>query len=396
MFLARPPSSKPIECLSFRGGLAPISGQGFINRSGEMCLTNQGVQSNWPFSEGLAKVYVDGTKDVGFIDQTGNQVLGPYSWYGSDAFFDAGLIRVFPDKSTIGVFDRHGKWAVSPIPMTKFVPYHSGWFIYQSSDKWRFRNLLTSVTFDWDAKDELIPFSEGLCVAARPGDFPIYTAITEKGEIAFQIEANVDLFELEGVFHDGLIQYRDLSGQRRGYLDRFGNVQIPGQFRCAYPFRDGLAPVCPLDSVGWGYIDKSGQWAIQPREEFLHADCFSEQFAAVCTFRGNPDVGDEGTFDLRDNWGYIDLQGNWILPPVFCRAGPFREGLANVAFRYFQDKAEIYDEDDFSYSSHECFITPQGKFIWPPELAGRNIQEFIDAAPAWSKDKPQYHVVLPE
>jgi hypothetical protein len=73
--------------------------------------------------------------------------------------------------------------------------------------------------------------------------------------------------------------------------------------------------VSESEGCGWGYINNETQFVIQPK--FRDARPFSEGLAAV--------------WDGR-NWGYIDKDGNAVIPLQFhCHEiGPFREGLALV------------------------------------------------------------------
>ncbi len=63
----------------------------------------------------------------------------------------------------------------------------------------------------------------------------------------------------------------------------------------------------------WGFIDKEGEWVIP--SQFEAAYHFSEGLAAVKYY---------------GKWGYIDRYGKWIIKPSFRDAKPFREGLACV------------------------------------------------------------------
>jgi hypothetical protein len=63
----------------------------------------------------------------------------------------------------------------------------------------------------------------------------------------------------------------------------------------------------------WGYIDKSGQLAIEFK--FDDALGFSEEMAAVA---------------VGNRWGYVDESGTLVIAAQFSAAGPFADGLAPV------------------------------------------------------------------
>ena len=112
---------------------------------------------------------------------------------------------------------------------------------------------------------------------------------------------------------------------RAGYIDRTGKMVIRARFaENAHNFSGGLAAFKPginytYGQSKWGYLDKTGNWAIQPR--FDIAEDFSEDLAAVCVRAQGPD---------RDQWGYIDKAGKFVIPPQYEKAQPFFRGLAKV------------------------------------------------------------------
>jgi hypothetical protein len=112
---------------------------------------------------------------------------------------------------------------------------------------------------------------------------------------------------------------------RAGYIDRTGKMVIKPRFvENARSFSEGVAAFqaginYTYGHSKWGYLDKRGNWAIQP--QFDTAADFSENLAAV-SLRGQ---GRD-----RDQWGYIDKVGKFVIPVQFDRALPFAKGLAKV------------------------------------------------------------------
>ncbi|WP_030006323.1 WG repeat-containing protein, partial [Picosynechococcus sp. NKBG042902] len=95
------------------------------------------------------------------------------------------------------------------------------------------------------------------------------------------------------------------------------------------------------DDVGWeisscgikiGFINRQGQFVIPPT--FNNASSFSEGLAAVM---------------INDKWGFINKQAQIVIPPTFDDAYSFSEGLAKV---------EINDKWGF--------INKQGQIVIPP------------------------------
>ena len=97
------------------------------------------------------------------------------------------------------------------------------------------------------------------------------------------------------------------------FINRMGDVVIPGPFERADPFRDGFAPV-QLDGL-WGYIDANGEIRIQP--QYQQAQQFSEGIASVTLDSESP-----------YRWGAIDKEGHWVIPPKFQFLGAVKGGVA--------------------------------------------------------------------
>jgi tetratricopeptide (TPR) repeat protein len=115
--------------------------------------------------------------------------------------------------------------------------------------------------------------------------------------------------------------------EERGYIDSSGNPAIPlrPDIENQSDFRGGLA--ANKKGGKWGYIDKAGRWAIEPR--FAEAGGFSEGLAPVQLGSGN-----EG----GKRWVLIDKSGQEVVSfpqgyfPIMTRSGHiFSEGWMPVA-----------------------------------------------------------------
>ena len=117
-------------------------------------------------------------------------------------------------------------------------------------------------------------------------------------------------------FHEGLAAVK--QDDRWGYIDYLGRIAIPFVHRVpeAGDFSDGFA------FVGDHYIDTFGNPAFVRIDEdtderiekfFTNGLPFSEGLAAV---------------QSGGQWGFIDLMGNYVISPMFERAGSFVDGLA--------------------------------------------------------------------
>lgn len=150
-------------------------------------------------------------------------------------------------------------------------------------------------------------------------------------------------------------------------------------------------------SAGWGFIDKSGKFVIEPRYSWAASysnrrACFSYsdwayhwQFISYSYLHCMRDE-DHLRFEFlygqtpdpskpSDIFGYLDLYGKEIIPPQFCCAEPFREGLARVALKA---------------SSGVGFIGIEGVFEIAPQFD--NATNFEDGLAIVSRDE-KYGVV---
>lgn len=146
-------------------------------------------------------------------------------------------------------------------------------------------------------------------------------------------------FSLAGKFSEGLApvrvdsQVNGLWQSKFGYVDTSGTLAIPATFDQAGPFSEGLALVTTGELSG--YIDKTGAFAIPARFTQLmdHTSTFSEGLAAV-RLAPAPVVttGEARTSTAAPDsaWGYIDKRGEWVIQPRFRTASAFHDGVALV------------------------------------------------------------------
>src|SRR5262249_8349212 len=115
------------------------------------------------------------------------------------------------------------------------------------------------------------------------------------------------------------------NGFIKGFIDKTGKFAIPAKFAFVSWFNQGRALAGTAPGT-YGYMNKSGHWAILPNFHSLMFYGFSEGLAAVPVGW----IGDR-------IWGYIDASGKQVIPAKFAlpsRVEPgvadFHEGLAAV------------------------------------------------------------------
>lgn len=138
-----------------------------------------------------------------------------------------------------------------------------------------------------------------------------------------------------------------------------------GPYRAVWGFSEGLAPVIPLESDKYGYIDLEGNMVIAPQFEL--PGHFIEGLAQVETSHGRrffinkkgekvlePLYDDFGHFsdglawvEKKGKYGFIDKTGKVVIEPQFDHYGNFRDGYAKLG--------------------NEIIIDKTGKIATPPE-----------------------------
>lgn len=149
-----------------------------------------------------------------------------------------------------------------------------------------------------------------------------------------------------------------IEGEKYGYLNSNGKVQLSPRFDGAWEFRKGIAKVCNKCqfSIGeggfvggkWGFVNQSGDEIVPVIYNYI-GDFSKEDLAVVKGEKGFGFVDrvgkvvvfptyekarsfTEGFASVRKEgkWSFIDSDGSPILPFEYENAGVFSEGLAGV------------------------------------------------------------------
>ena len=153
-------------------------------------------------------------------------------------------------------------------------------------------------------------FSDGMSIIRD--DHDRYGFIDESGHVVIP-----PYYEKANFFSDGLARVT-LEG-RECFIDKNGKVAFYCKNKVYGPYYDGIALIHNIGKGGYGFVDKTGAYVIKP-------------------INGNIEVGYRFTeglawFRNRDTnyWGYIDRTGNVAIEAKFYDyAGVFSEGLAQV------------------------------------------------------------------
>lgn len=286
-----------------------VSGIGFYDQNGHLVIPPE-FDPAGDFSEGLAWVEEQGR--YGFIDTTGEVVIPPK--FDQVASFSEGLAAAKLGEAW-GFIDKTGAWAILP-------------------------QLYLSVS----------SFSEGLAHIEIPDSNrmgnSLYGFIDKTGQIAIAPQ-----FTWAQSFSEGLagVGYEQENTSRAiaAYIDPSGQKVIDSLAWGIEPFSEGLAArsITPLldrppytEGPQYGYIDKTGQWVIEPQvffgdeaEYFWPAGPFTLGFAKI---------------RIGNRYGLINRQGRLVAPPVFSDIQEISNGYAHVNYGGTLVSYAAYDNND--------------------------------------------------
>lgn len=211
--------------------------------------------------------------------------------------------------------------------------------------------------------------------------------------------------------------FRVAVDQKWGFIDRTGKVVIEPQFDWAYDFSEGLAQV--RRGRQCGYIDRTGKWlfdaaktyhersfrcgravidtdkgrAIMDRTgrviecPFDRIEEFSEGLAAVKVLpkeKPQPDwLGLTG-----EKWGFINTEGELVIPAKFTAVGQFSHGLAPV---YVGGDCDVCTGPR---GGRWGYINQEGRLVIEPQF--RRAESFSEGLATVSFDGSTYGWIDPE
>jgi hypothetical protein len=274
-----------------------------------------------------------------YIDRLGNLAIDAAE-YEAAGNFSEGLAPACSSGGKWGFIDTSGRRVVEP-QFYSCAGFSEGLAAVCAGGEWGFVDKSARVVIE-PRYDAVCPFSEGVAVA-HAGDESLL--IDRAGRVILSRgadEGHLSVFE-DARFSEGLAVAYDSRREKCGYVDRSGEFVIEPRFEDAAPFSEGLARVAVVedDEEKLAFIDRRGRYAIPPRfntdYDFLrNSTNFSEGLASLSE-GPNPAVIEAGKFV------YVDKKGDIVLPTNFFYAGPFREGRA-VVYDAERDKWGFIDK----------------------------------------------------
>jgi len=287
---------------------APIgTAWGFIDNRGKIVIASH-FEAVQPFSEGLAAVKHEGR--WGYINRSGAEVIpfryrSAQSFRGGVAIVDTGL----PDHP-VGVIDPTGSWVTQPLFRGLSTADGPGGFLFgqkEAGDGLSFYDRAGNLVLG--PYSLAFPFVEGRArVKTQSGEW----IIDSSGNFIAKQPVVLDAIR----FSEGLIAIR--RDRKVGYMDVDGNIVVEPRYDQGGEFSEGLAAV-QLEGR-WMFIDKSGTTVAQFPPEVVFAEPLSDGLSLVTASVGEP----------SRKFGYVGKSGQWAVKPVWEDANPFHDGFAYV------------------------------------------------------------------
>lgn len=301
-----------------------------------------GIGNNSSFEE--SKTYQ--TPVYSFINASGDTVIDASKYQKVEPFAE-GLAPVWLTGRGWGFIDINGGVVIEP-QFEEVERFSEGLAGARKGGNWGFINKSGEFVIN-PRFTEIHKFSEDLAVVSTDNRMCF---IDKQGREVFARDHTELRWKLlgPGVFSNGLMAVVELQSRKVGFVDRTGEFLIEPMFIEAGNFSEGLARVSVQvrDEEKLAFIDRAGTVVLPPK------------FNTDADFERNSTDFHEGLASLTENLSptvtepekfvYIDTTGNIVLRTDFFYAGPFSEGLAAV-----------YDAD----SDHWGFIDKSGRLAIP-------------------------------
>lgn len=294
---------------------------GYADSTGKVIIAPQFTEVNF-FSEGRAMVY-DGKK-AGYINMKGEIVI-PMKYsrlyfndesgeYESDAPFQNGMARARLYKSKkYGYIDTNGRVLIA-FDYDYLAEFSEGLAAALRNKKTGFigRNGATLIPFEFDENSAYLNgFEKGI-------------ATVEKNEVAQLIDihgrpADAEGADLYGQHFEPYWCVEDPLTNKFGLRNHDGNWKIPPKLDWIGKCYDGIRVYIQEDTIG--LIRENGMigfHALRPTPN---------QYAQGHFANGMIPFSDS----LDKNWGFIDKNGNWKIPPRYSFTRSFENGYAEVS-----------------------------------------------------------------
>lgn len=335
---------------------------GYVNEKNEWVIPAQYQEASL-FHDGIATVKKD--NEYFFIDKTGKKISS--ETYPEATPFIEGL-AIVKRKNKYGFINPEMK-IVIPCEYDNAIAFKQGYAMVKKGDIWQAINKKGDVV-----SEHQVAVTEGMARIKRESLWTFMPIDTEQ-------PVTESKFEDARLFKEGLSAV--LYHQKWGFIDKTGNFVIPAEYEKVSDFIHGHARV--QKNKLWGIIDKQGKMLVPLEYEYIdelkngfyrikknklwgfmdstfkiiipcmyfnvypfenglakvenaenQVKYIQENGTEITAFTHKNNIGEfsEGLCPLKDEkttlWGYINVKGEWHIPPKYQKAGKFTHGLAIV------------------------------------------------------------------
>lgn len=324
---------------NFYEGLAKvkINGKyGYINKRGKQIIPAIYFDAV-KFSEGLAMV---GLKDGkhGFINKRGKVVI-PFQYENSMETFAEGIVTICKNNK-YGYIDRKGR-EIIPSQYDYAFSFFNENAVVKLNQKYGLINKSGKNVVEIKYDRIVWPFYNNKDVALVKLNNE-WILFDNNGKQLFDFKDNIIFPSSENLFYLGIVkntlESMNLSEIVWGIIDKHGKYIVPPRYLNIGNFSDDLfrvesgkggfkdygfydlSIIKPIPGK-WGFIDKQGNEVIPP--QYNYAKDFSDGYAAVAM------INEE---NWEENWGFINKQGKIVIPIQYNHVRNFKNGMAGVQF----------------------------------------------------------------
>lgn len=260
------------------------------------------------FQEGLAACNIDGK--WGFVNQNGEWIISPQYEYAMN--FQDGLACV-KENGRYGYINTAGRMSIDA-KYIGAVSFSDGLASVFDGDRWFVieTNGMACEDFDYSHADTAHPiiFHEGLSLISKSN---CYGYVDKKGVLVIPA-----VYHYAQDMSDGFAAVRIESEEF--YIRQDGSRAFQDMhFISCEPFREGLALVT-LQNDQEAVIHTDGTVAFEVPENVTGYSVFSEELSVFCSL------------DRKRKYGYVNKNGEIVIPPILDCAGHFSNGLAKVNY----------------------------------------------------------------
>lgn len=273
---------------------------GFIDKNGNIIIDFKfRIASDFHYGWFVFKDGKDFYSPMGYKDNN-DKLLGNKLFEMAFIFYDG--YALVKEDGKFGIINVNGKFLIKP-KYDFLSPLHNGYAVFKRDE---FQGIISEKGSEIIFKNPNIDIVSNPQISLRHG-FIIISKFNKYGVMDTKFNIIIPpKFDYLGEFQNGF--YRFKENKKWGYLDQKGNIAISPIYDVVYSFNDNLA-----------YVERE--------KKSLIIDKYGKEF-------NFPDLEFKTNFENGINkvsknkkFGLIDINNNWIIPPIFDNIGWIKENI---------------------------------------------------------------------